>query len=439
MWTERHASSKPTAGSVEHPCGDDRQYQRDRARIIHSSSFRSLQSKTQVLGLGESDFYRTRLTHSLEVAQIGSGICERLKDYEQIPEEHKAWIPSFSLIEAICLAHDIGHPPFGHGGETATNFLMRDAGGFEGNGQTLRILTRLGEYSEKDGLNLTRRTLLGTIKYPAFYDEVNNREIGGVANPDSTNIDGWTPPKCIFREEESLLNWLLGVFSDSDQKRFRTFDTIEGRHAKTRYKAFDTTIMELADDIAYGVHDLEDAITLNLLDRFQWSSNIGDFLQHTESNPLSADLEFYNKKLFSGNNKDRKHAISKLVRYFISSITISEDSGFQHPLLRLQASMDPIAYKTLCFLKDMVMEHVILKPELQALQFRGQQAIIRLFGAFADNPKRLLPTEVYLDFEEQNANLRVICDYVASMTDVSASRLYHKLFSPSAGSMFDRL
>jgi len=99
----------------------DSQYQRDRARIIHSASFRALQSKTQVLGLGESDFYRTRLTHSLEVAQIGSGICEWLRNKPHDPpgQELQQWIPSLSLIEAICLAHDIGHSPFGHGGEVA--------------------------------------------------------------------------------------------------------------------------------------------------------------------------------------------------------------------------------------------------------------------------------------------------------------------------------
>ena len=439
MWTQRHASSRTTIESADTPPTDDRQFQRDRARIIHSSSFRSLQSKTQVLGLGESDFYRTRLTHSLEVAQIGSGICERLREAEDIPQQHKAWIPSFSLIEAICLAHDIGHPPFGHGGETAANYLMRNNGGFEGNGQTLRILTRLGEYSEDDGLNLTRRTLIGTIKYPAFFDEVNNPQLGKTTNPDSSNIDAYHPPKCIYRDEEPLLDWLLAVFPEKDRSQFRTFDKVEGKHARTRYKAFDTTIMELADDIAYGVHDLEDAITLNLLDRYQWSTIIEEFLTQSENNPFSDELDFYNRKLFSQTNKDRKHAISMLVRYFISSISVTENPTFSHPLLRLQASMEPTAYKTLCFLKDLVMDHVILKPELQALQFKGQQAIIKLFSAFADNPRRLLPVEVFRDYSTQNDNLRIICDYVASMTDVSAGRLYHKLFSPSAGSMFDRL
>ncbi|HWW05869.1 dGTP triphosphohydrolase [Collimonas sp.] len=150
----------------------DAEYQRDRARIIHSSSFRRLQSKTQVLSLGESDFYRTRLTHSLEVAQIGSSICEQLKELYKANSEYMGLIPSFSLIEAICLAHDLGHPPFGHGGEIALNSIMKDHGGFEGNGQTLRIVTRLGEYSPVHGIDLSRRTLLGLLKYPTLHKDV---------------------------------------------------------------------------------------------------------------------------------------------------------------------------------------------------------------------------------------------------------------------------
>ncbi len=440
MWIERRSEKAAKNNTSNTPHSDDGLFQRDRARIIHSSSFRCMQSKTQVLGLGESDFYRTRLTHSLEVAQVGSGICERLKSSEISDQQQRNWIPSFSLIEAICLAHDIGHPPFGHGGEVATNYLMRDHGGFEGNGQTLRIISRLGEYSENDGLDLTRRTLLGTIKYPAFYDELLNIDLcppGSTTT--STNLEQWHPPKCIYREEEDVLEWILSGFSSSDKNRFRKFELRTNGHAKSSYRAFDTTIMELADDIAYGVHDLEDAIALNLLDRFQWTESIEEFLSNTEPTPISRELNIYTDRLFSNTNKGRKHAISKLVRYFITSIRISENSDFEHPLLRYQATMAPAAYKTLCFLKELVMQHVILRPELQALQFKGQQAIIKLFGAFADTPNRLLPHEVYDEYKNNNESLRIICDYIASMTDVSAGRFYHRLFSPSTGSMFDRV
>ena len=116
------------------------EWERDYARLIHSAAFRRLQSKTQVLGLGESDFYRTRLTHSMEVAQIGTGILRSLKaKYKNQDQEIYDVLPDEALMNAICLAHDIGHPPFGHGGEVALNIRMREHGGFEGNGQTLRI------------------------------------------------------------------------------------------------------------------------------------------------------------------------------------------------------------------------------------------------------------------------------------------------------------
>lgn len=424
----------------------DSQYQRDRARVIHCASFRALQSKTQVLGLGESDFYRTRLTHSLEVAQIGSGICEWLRNNERRPasEEMLMWIPSFSLIEAICLAHDIGHSPFGHGGEVALNYMMKEHGGYEGNGQTLRIVAKLGEFSVSCGLDLTRRTQLGIIKYPVFYEDVANyREQEN--KPDSStlktrqwNIDAWSPPKCIYASDRETLDWILEPITASDQQQFLKIDKSNLRHHKSQSKAFDTSIMELADDIAYGVHDLEDALALGLVSKSRWQASVADKLADMPGNPISAEIGFYNRELFSNSNSGRKHAISKLVGYFIRNIDVKEQAGFTHPLLRFQATMEPDAYQTLLALKRFVMDEVILRPELQALQFKGQQVIIRLFEIFLDNPKRLLPVDVYREYRENDENRRVIADYIAGMTDVSAGKIYHKLMTPTSGSIFDR-
>lgn len=433
VWLERRseAQNNPTRGF--NSTGEDSQYQRDRARIIHSASFRSLQSKTQVLGLGESDFYRTRLTHSLEVAQVGSGICEWLRD-QKINETYVNLIPSFSLIEAICLAHDIGHSPFGHGGEVAMNTMMRDHGGFEANAQTLRILARLGEYSSSCGLDLTRRTMLGTIKYPALYSEACCYLPVAVENP--LNIDHWAPPKCIYDAEKDVLDWLLAPLTTPDKERFLSLDTSRPGHARTTYKTFDTSIMELADDIAYGVHDLEDALALGLVNRNEWQSRVASTIERLDSNPINKKMGEFNQLLFSHSAKDRKHAISRLVGYLIKSIFIEEREEFETQLLRLQVRMESVAYEILLLIKDFVMQHVILRPELQMLQYKGQRVVVRLFEIFAANPKRLLPVAAHQQFEQ--IGYRAIADYLSSMTDVSAGKLYHKLLSPTSGSIFDR-
>ncbi|ASJ71697.1 anti-phage deoxyguanosine triphosphatase [Granulosicoccus antarcticus] len=433
VWLERRSEQHGTSSRGFNSTSEDSQYQRDRARIIHSASFRSLQSKTQVLGLGESDFYRTRLTHSLEVAQVGSGVCEWLREQPD-NATHQALIPSFSLIEAVCLAHDIGHSPFGHGGEVAMNTMMRDHGGFEANGQTLRILARLGEYSPESGLDLTRRTMLGTIKYPALYSQVCRYVPVATENP--LNIDHWAPPKCIYDAEKDVLDWLLEPFSTADRDRFLSTKWPEKGHGRTQYKSFDTSIMELADDIAYGVHDLEDALALRLVERDAWMEQVVSVLRELPDNPINLAMDEFNQLLFSTSAKDRKHAISRFVGYLIRSIVIEEQSEFEAPLLRLQARMESPAYQILKLIKDFVMSHVIFRPELQMLQYKGQRVVVRLFEIFEANPERLLPIPVFEQYKEEGH--RAIADYLSSMTDVSAGKLYHKLLSPTSGSIFDR-
>ena len=144
-------------------------FQVDRDRVLHSSAFRRLQSKTQVFWSGEYDFYRTRLTHSLEVAQIGRSICYWLKkDSDQLSDDY--WVDP-ELVEVICLSHDLGHPPFGHAGERSLNDFMRDFGGFEGNAQTLRLLSER-IFSNKKGMNPTRAFLDGVLKYKTLRGEL---------------------------------------------------------------------------------------------------------------------------------------------------------------------------------------------------------------------------------------------------------------------------
>ena len=433
--TRAPTKTRFNAGTIES------HFQRDRARVIHSAWFRALQSKTQVLGLGESDFYRTRLTHSLEVAQIGTGICEHLRRHAS--EEQCEWLAPGSLMDAACLAHDIGHSPFGHGGEVALNYMMRDHGGFEANGQTLRILARLGEYSEDCGLDLTRRSTLGIIKYPGFCDELANYADDAESKA-PLNLDDWHPPKGIYSDEREVLDWTLEPFSAEDKKTFTQIFAPESQgelkiHDKTRYKSFDTSIMELADDIAYGVHDLEDAVAMSLLSPNQWQQKLLEQIDNKTSNPISDNPDFYTDNLFSGKNKNRKHAISKLVGWFIDEISITGQSEFDHPLLRYQATMSPNATALLKLLKMFVMHEVILRPELQALQYRGQKVIHKIFEIYLHNGERLLPTQVQEDTKLYGKPHRVLCDYISALTDASATRIYNRLSTPSAGSIFDRV
>ena len=428
-WTERMS---PILTKIDR---DD--YSRDRARIIHSAFFRRLQNKTQVLGLGESDFYRTRLTHSVEVAQVASGIVETLKKSSKDAEQIEL-LPSLELIEAIALAHDIGHPPFGHGGEVALNYSMRGHGGFEGNGQTLRICTKLGEYSDTNGLNLTRRTLLGVLKYPAPYSMVVNEQLyKQEAAP--LNIDSYKPPKCTFDCDDEALSFILRPFS-AELGTFQSLKEVKDKHRKTRYKALDTTILELADDIAYGVHDLEDAVALNLVTENQWREQVISTLCGLATNSeLRDELTTITENLFSGRNKVRKKAISFLVGHFIRNCSLQKQSVFIEPLLDWQVIMNKDVEEELDVLKKFVVDNVVKTVEVQTLEYKGQQMVIRLFEAIANNPSRLLLGGYFEEYKQHGNSLRVICDYIAGTTDDYATRLYHKIFTPSNGSIFDRL
>ena len=149
-------------------------FQIDRDRVLHTPTFRSLQSKTQVFWSGEYDFYRTRLTHSLEVAQIGRGICDWLKSSSSLLRDD-FYIDS-DLVDAVCLSHDLGHPPFGHAGERSLNGFMGEFGGFEGNAQTLRLLTSRIFTESRRGMNPSRAFLDGVLKYKTLWGEIGGAE-----------------------------------------------------------------------------------------------------------------------------------------------------------------------------------------------------------------------------------------------------------------------
>jgi predicted deoxyguanosinetriphosphate triphosphohydrolase len=210
LQTERRDSS-PLNRRMDHR--DD--FERDLARLIHSAAFRRLQAKTQVLGIGKGDFHRPRLTHSMEVAQIGKAIAGNLRNRNEVDKAVKAYLPDDDLVFFEGLAHDLGHPPFGHGGEIALNYSMREHGGFEGSGQTLRILAKLAAHTPQFGLNPTCRSLLAILKYPVCYSQVCRRKLA--AETHSTKVIDHLEFAVIFADGvngkvKMLPSQLFGVF-----------------------------------------------------------------------------------------------------------------------------------------------------------------------------------------------------------------------------------
>jgi dGTPase len=340
------------------------------------------------------------------------------------------------LIESICLAHDLGHPPFGHGGEVALSHHMKHHGGFEGNGQTLRIATQLGEYSAENGMDLTRRTLLGLIKYPVTHGVASNYPKENTA---SSNLNSSKPPKCIHDEEADILDWVIRPFSEKDRSLFKELKISEGKHRKTVRKSLDTSVMELADDIAYGVHDLEDAIALGFITEKEWKNSVLSEKDYFPNSVVAKDENFYLEKLFSKSSNHRKHGISKLVHYFVSNIALTKVSDADSDLLRFNAVMEDGAANCLNTLKSIVFKFVIKRPQVQALEYKGQQIIRQLFETFFDNPERLLPETMRDKIEDGTVDRRALCDYIAGMTDIYATKQYRRLFVPDIGSIFDRL
>jgi dGTPase len=417
--------------------GDHRNpYQRDKARVLHSAAFRRLQAKTQVLGVGLSDFYRTRLTHSLEAAQIGTGITAQLRG--KFPDIAKSLALDATLIETLCLAHDIGHPPFGHGGEIALNYMMHGHGGFEGNGQTFRIITQLEPYTADHGMNLCRRSVLGLVKYPNFIDSLSAPNVIGELPSSLRQVKAgqWHPPKGLFRCDEPLFDWLLSPFNKCDKDKLMSFNQFEDNHSKTRFKSFDCSIMELADDIAYGIHDLEDAIVMNMVNRQDFIADVTLPLKALDIRWLSDNIDELTEKLFSSAHHERKNAIGALVNSFITAIEIASIEDFEHPLLAYNAKMPHDFERGLELFKRFVYNKVILRPDVQLLEYKGQLVVMELFEAFSSDPARLLPENTQERWRkacEEDNGMRVLADYISGMTDEFSSRLYSNLFNPKSG------
>ena len=393
-------------------------HQIDRARIIHSASFRRLQAKTQVLGVGEGDFHRTRLTHSIECAQIGYSLFSELdKSTTDMNGLDRDWLPSRDLIEATCLAHDIGHPPFGHAGEKVLFKNMLGRGGFEGNAQTLRILTKLEKYTDGQGINPTRRLILAVLKYPISYNKF--QDLGSDSKP----------PKCYYEEEKDVIDWALSLLSESDCNEFQQ----KGLDGKAKYKTLDCSIMNLADDIAYAVHDLEDIIARKMLSESKFKELLNPALKKACPDRASKIIKhLLNKQSFL-----RKREIGRLVGFFVNEILIEELPEFTHPLLKYNAVLSENANCLMKELKKITLDHVAKKPAIQQLEQRGQYMVSKVFKKFIDDPEHLIPEWEKLNTDENRC--RNVCDYIAGMTDDYLVKVYKRLFIPDHGSSMDEL
>ncbi|SFJ32695.1 anti-phage deoxyguanosine triphosphatase [Thermoflavimicrobium dichotomicum] len=399
-------------------------FEKDYGRIIHSAAFRRLQAKTQVLGQNAGDVHRTRLTHSMEVAQIARGIAIYLNTNHPLFREDFAL--DGSLLEAAGLAHDIGHPPFGHRGEQAFHECMQHFGGFEANAQTFRILTRL-EGENEQGLDLTRGLLLSVMKYPILLDQA--------INPRQYELEMIPPKSSIYTCDEEVFQWVLAPFTDREKAFLTDVKLHPRKHAQTINKTLECSIIELADDIAYGTHDVEDAINLGFIRISQLKELLNDF----------ADVSLYPKLAKARDDLDHlqehdldkyrlKKIISALISTFIYGLTVVENEGsLQSPRCKYRVVLVPELRKLLNQLREIVAEYVINSHKVQTVNWRGSFILKRLFEAIM-NETRLLPEKDRLKMtpeihDEQRA--RIICDYLSGMTDSFALRMYERLFGHS--------
>ena len=391
-------------------------FQVDRDRIIHTSAFRRLQSKTQVFFSGEYDFYRTRLTHSIEVAQIGRSICNRLNQTSPLLK------PGFGidadLVEASCLAHDIGHPPFGHTGERTLHRLMAPYGGFEGNAQTLRILTSI-LFGPDRGMNPTRGFLDGVLKYKTLYGE----------GADQKN-------HFLYREQGEALDFV------TDGTAFP--ESLPAGKTRNGFRSVECQVMDWADDTAYSLNDIADGIHAGFI-------TVEKIERWAEGRELDSDQEAQVKELLKAIRKNRvEPTIGKKIGAFIAGASLEEVSGFLSDSTnrhRYRVVIDSEIEKACSLYKAISLDLVFRSQQLQQLDRKSDFILTRLFEVFveqyvtSDQPRfKLLSDDeerLLRDQPDETARARVICDVVAKMTDGIATRTYKRLFDADFGSIVD--
>ncbi len=392
-------------------------FERDRARLVHSSALRRLGAKTQVLGPSSDDFVRTRLTHTLEVAQVGREIGKVLGCDPDV-------------VDTACLAHDLGHPPFGHNGERALAELSKGIGGFEGNAQTLRLLTRLepkvvGPDGRAVGLNLTRASLDASVKYPWRHGQ----------GPVSAASGRPTHKFGVYEDDLPVFTWLREQAPD-------------GR------KCLEAQVMDLADDISYSVHDVEDAVVggrldLSVLGRPDERARVVDAVQTWYGDTVDdAGLHAAMDRLvaaqlwstgFDGSRGALamlKDATSQLIGRFAKAAQQATRAQYgPGPLTRYAANLVVPLDTTaeILVLKGLAVAYVMAPRELEPLYHRQREVLTDLVRVMSERAPIALEPPFAADWREaadDAARLRVVIDQVASLTDVSAADLHARLVHP---------
>ena len=362
----RHDESQPTYRN---------EYQRDRDRIIHSAAFRRLEYKTQVFVNHEGDLFRTRLTHSLEVAQIARSIARELRLHED-------------LAEAIALAHDLGHTPFGHAGQTALNNCMKGLGGFEHNLQSLRVIDKLEQkYADFDGLNLTFETREGILKHCSV---TNAKELGDVG--------------------ERFIN--------------KTQPSLEAQ------------LTDYSDETAYNNHDIDDGIRYGLI-------TITDLLK---VELFSEQYDIVNNKYPGLDDKKLLHEIiRRMINVMVVDLidtsrenianaklnSISDVRNQKHAIMSFSTEMNDKKLELKQFLRKNLYQHY----RVHRMTKKAANVIDSLFEAFLEDPN-ILPTEaiqhcnILKERNGDNGIARGIADYIAGMTDRYAIIEYERIFNP---------
>jgi dGTPase len=411
-------------------------FERDRARVLHCAGLRRLSAKTQVVAAGSADFPRTRLTHSLECAQIGRELGEEV-----------GCDPD--LVDAACLAHDIGHSPFGHNGEAALNELAAPYGGFEGNAQSLRLLTRLEPKVAGAGLNLTRATLDATLKYPWFRTDPG----GSSASPEGRPPG--TPGKFgAYAEDAEVFNWIRAG-------------------APAGRRCLEAQVMDWADDVAYSVHDLEDGfhaglITLenlkspaerSLVSRTTATTYCDDDVSEAELTEIldallaldiwpdsydggpaaAAALKNLTSELIGRFCVAAQQATIAAAQLTPSSTTSpsSHTSPMGHSLIRYAADLVvPRRQRLECaLLKGITAHYVMTRAGVIAAQARERELLTELAYAIERGAPRTLDPLIRPAWDAAGtdaARRRVVIDQVASLTDTSAIAWHHRLCAPGA-------